>query len=79
MRKMGMVWALLAGWAMGAQAAEVTVAVAANFAAPLQKIAARFEQGHRAQGRGWRIGATGAFLRPDQQRCAVSGAAVGRR
>lgn len=57
---MGMVWALLAGWAMGAQAAEVTVAVAANFAAPLQKIAAQFERdsGHKVVAA---YGATGAF------------------
>ena len=41
---------LLAAWAAWAQAAEVTVAVAANFAAPMQKIAAAFERdtGHKA-------------------------------
>ncbi len=42
------------------QAAEVSVAVAANFAAPMQKIAAAFEQdtGHRAV---LSFGSTGAF------------------
>src|SRR5436309_7728089 len=43
-----------------ADAAEVLVAVAANFAAPMQKIATAFEAatGHRAK---LAIGATGAF------------------
>jgi molybdate transport system substrate-binding protein len=43
-----------------AQAGEVTVAVAANFAAPMQKIAQAFEQdtGHKAQ---LAFGATGKF------------------
>ena len=46
--------------ACGAQAAEVAVAVAANFTAPMQKIAALFEQdtGHKAQ---LSFGATGKF------------------
>ena len=41
----------IAAWlALNGQAAEVTVAVAANFAAPMQKIAQAFEQetGHKA-------------------------------
>lgn len=44
----------------GAQAAEVAVAVAANFTAPMQKIAAAFEQdtGHKAR---LSFGATGKF------------------
>jgi molybdate transport system substrate-binding protein len=44
-------WAVaLWGWCLSAQAAEVSVAVAANFAAPMQKIAQAFEQatGHKA-------------------------------
>ena len=43
-----------------AQAGEVTVAVAANFTAPMQKIAKAFEQdtGHKAQ---LAFGATGKF------------------
>jgi molybdate transport system substrate-binding protein len=49
-------------WAMacGARAGEVSVAVAANFAAPMQKIAARFEAdtGHKAV---LAFGATGKF------------------
>ena len=45
---------------LGAGAAEVSVAVAANFTAPMQKIAALFEQdtGHKAQ---LAFGATGKF------------------
>ncbi len=53
---------LLAGLALacGAQAAQVRVAVAANFAAPMQQIARAFEQatGHKAL---LAFGATGAF------------------
>ena len=52
----------LAGAVLGAaaQAGEVTVAVAANFTAPMQKIAKAFEQdtGHKAQ---LAFGATGKF------------------
>ena len=53
------VWAL--SWlAMGAWAGEVNVAVAANFAAPMQKLAQAFEQdtGHKAR---VSVGATGGF------------------
>ena len=52
--------AVMAVCACGAQAAEVAVAVAANFTAPMQKIAALFEQdtGHKAQ---LSFGATGKF------------------
>jgi molybdate transport system substrate-binding protein len=56
------VWLALAGALCGvlAQAGEVTVAVAANFTAPMQKIAQAFEQdtGHKAQ---LAFGATGKF------------------
>ena len=47
------------GWS-AAHAAEVSVAVAANFTAPMRKIAAAFEQdsGHKAT---LAFGATGAF------------------
>lgn len=47
-------------WFVQAQAAEVSVAVAANFTAPMQQIAKAFEQdtGHRAR---LSFGATGAF------------------
>ena len=52
----------LAGWwlSLGAQAGEVTVAVAANFTAPMQQIAKAFEQdtGHKAL---LAFGATGKF------------------
>ncbi len=50
----------VAGWAAAGSAAEVTVAVAANFTAPMQKIAAVFEQdtGHKAQ---LAFGSTGKF------------------
>lgn len=54
-------WALLVVcYGLSAQAAEVTVAVAANFTAPMQKIAKAFEQdtGHKAQ---LAFGATGKF------------------
>ena len=58
-------WKLIQGviafaLAMCAQAAEVSVAVAANFAAPMQKIAMAFEQdtGHKAV---LSIGSTGKF------------------
>jgi molybdate transport system substrate-binding protein len=58
-------WAAMA-WAWGlalggdARAAEVSVAVAANFAAPMQRLAAAFEQdtGHKAQ---LAVGSTGRF------------------
>lgn len=47
-------------WAAQAQAAEVSVAVAANFTAPMKKIAAEFEKdtGHKAE---LSFGATGKF------------------
>jgi molybdate transport system substrate-binding protein len=47
-------------WCLTAQAGEVTVAVAANFAAPMQTIAKAFEQdtGHKAQ---LAFGSTGKF------------------
>ena len=50
----------LAGLSLSALAAEVQVAVAANFAAPMQKIAAAFEAdtGHKAR---LAFGSTGAF------------------
>jgi molybdate transport system substrate-binding protein len=55
-------WMLLVLWfaSLGAQAAEVTVAVAANFTAPMQKIAPMFEQdtGHKAV---LSFGSTGNF------------------
>lgn len=55
--------ALFAGlllWCAGAQAAEVTVAVAANFTGPMEKLAPAFEKatGHKAQ---VSFGATGKF------------------
>ncbi len=51
---------LLAGAPFAAQAAEVSVAVAANFTAPMQKIAAAFERdtGHQAK---LAFGSTGRF------------------
>ncbi len=56
-----LLWALAGSlmWAVS-QAGEVTVAVAANFTAPMQKIAKAFEQdtGHKAQ---LAFGATGKF------------------
>jgi molybdate transport system substrate-binding protein len=59
--KLRLLW-VLAGSLMGAatQAGEVMVAVAANFTAPMQKIAQAFEQdtGHKAQ---LAFGATGKF------------------
>lgn len=50
----------LAGLSLVAQADEVSVAVAANFTAPMQKIAADFEKatGHKAQ---LVFGSTGKF------------------
>lgn len=58
-------WLRLLAWGLGlassgAQAAELTVAVAANFAAPMQKIAAAFERdsGHRVV---LAFGSTGKF------------------
>jgi len=53
-------FALLAGAALTARAEEVSVAVAANFTAPMQKIAAEFEKatGHKAQ---LIFGSTGKF------------------
>jgi len=59
--KLRLLW-VLAGSLIGAatQAGEVMVAVAANFTAPMQKIAQAFEQdtGHKAQ---LAFGATGKF------------------
>ncbi|MBS0357039.1 MAG: molybdate ABC transporter substrate-binding protein [Proteobacteria bacterium] len=54
------VFAVLAGTSLLAQAEEVSVAVAANFTAPMQKIAAEFEKatGHKAQ---LVFGSTGKF------------------
>ncbi len=48
------------GWVLPIQAAEVSVAVAANFTAPMQKIAASFEQdsGHKTR---LAFGSTGRF------------------
>lgn len=53
-------FAVLAGSSLLAQAEEVSVAVAANFTAPMQKIAAEFEKatGHKAQ---LVFGSTGKF------------------
>ncbi|MDU7587834.1 MAG: molybdate ABC transporter substrate-binding protein, partial [Acidovorax sp.] len=55
-------WSALAAAALlpAAQAGEVSVAVAANFTAPMQRIAAQFEQdtGHKAV---LSFGATGKF------------------
>lgn len=53
-------WLLAAVAVMPARAADVTVAVAANFAAPMQRIAAAFERdtGHRAR---LAVGSTGKF------------------
>ena len=57
-----MVAAAMAAWMLGAdaRAAEVSVAVAANFAAPLKRIAAAFEQhsGHRVLSA---VGSTGSL------------------
>lgn len=52
--------AMLCLWSGQAQAAEVSVAVAANFTAPMKKIAAEFEKdtGHKAE---LSFGATGKF------------------
>ena len=52
--------AVLGSWSLQAQAAEVSVAVAANFTAPMKKIAAEFEKdtGHKAE---LSFGATGKF------------------
>ena len=52
--------AMLGSWSLQAQAAEVSVAVAANFTAPMKKIAAKFEKdtGHKAE---LSFGATGKF------------------
>lgn len=62
MRRVWTVAAALAAWMLGAQAqaAEVSVAVAANFAAPLKRIAAAFEQhsGHRVLSA---VGSTGSL------------------
>jgi molybdate transport system substrate-binding protein len=51
---------LLGAWTSGARAAEVRVAVASNFAAPMQKLAQAFQQdtGHQAV---LSIGSTGNF------------------
>lgn len=53
-------WLVAAVVVVPARAADVTVAVAANFAAPMQRIAAAFAQdtGHRAQ---LAVGSTGKF------------------
>ena len=53
-------FAILAGAALAARAEEISVAVAANFTAPMQKIAAEFEKstGHKAQ---LVFGSTGKF------------------
>ena len=54
-------WVLvLLAWGLNAQAAEVSVAVASNFSAPMQKIAQAFEQqtGHKAV---LSFGSTGNF------------------
>ena len=58
MKRWCALWILF--WLGAAQAAEVSVAVAANFTAPMQKIAARFEQdtGHKAV---LAFGSTGRF------------------
>lgn len=55
----GVVWWWL-GWAVSVQAADVSVAVAANFTAPMQQIAAHFEQdtGYKAS---LAFGSTGRF------------------
>lgn len=61
MRNFFQLWVTLGALALGfAQAGEVSVAVAANFAAPMQKIAAAFEQetGHKAT---LSVGSTGRF------------------
>jgi molybdate transport system substrate-binding protein len=60
MAKWMMRCAVLALWLGSAQAGEVSVAVAANFAAPMQKIAQAFAQdtGHQAQ---ISVGSTGKF------------------
>lgn len=56
----GLLTLVLASFAAAAQADEVQVAVAANFSAPMQKIAAEFEKdtGHQAR---LAFGATGKF------------------
>ncbi len=53
-------FAILAGVALAARAEEISVAVAANFTAPMQKIAAEFEKstGHKVQ---LVFGSTGKF------------------
>ncbi len=53
-------FAILAGAALAARAEEISVAVAANFTAPMQKIAAEFEKstGHKVQ---LVFGSTGKF------------------
>ena len=50
MRKMWFVWVVFCGLQLQTRAAEVSVAVASNFSAPMQKIAQAFEQetGHKA-------------------------------
>ena len=68
----------LGGLAPRAQADEVHVAVAANFSAPMQRIAADFEKdsGHKAQS-GFRCDRQ--VLCADQERRTVRGVARGRR
>ncbi len=60
MRRLIAVWLAVLAGSMAAQAAEVSVAVAVNFSAPMQKIAALFEQdtGHKAV---LAFGSTGRF------------------
>ncbi|HYF17031.1 MAG TPA: substrate-binding domain-containing protein, partial [Ramlibacter sp.] len=55
-----LLFAALLLFALGARAGEVAVAVAANFAAPMQKIASTFEAatGHKVK---LAVGSTGAF------------------
>jgi molybdate transport system substrate-binding protein len=58
-RFLTLIW-LIGGWMIHAQAGEVSVAVAANFTAPMQKIALAFEQetGHKVL---LSFGSTGSF------------------
>lgn len=60
MRRLIAVWLAVLAGSMAAQAAEVSVAVAVNFSAPMQKIAALFEQdtGHKVI---LAFGSTGRF------------------
>ena len=70
---------LIAAFALGtAQADEVQVAVAANFTAPIQAIAADFEKntGHKLVAA---YGSTGQFYTPDQKWRTVRSVPLGRR